>query len=129
MKRDKVIVTKRRYGLLRMFILIVVLSAEFIFTVESGSSKVGDSNFIWLYTAYIMLTILFFANSHSKGVYLKYEAALSLVIKCVVINLITGFFLCALSEIESKGGLWLKLFVMAVINIISISLVCIFMVW
>ena len=129
MKRDKVIVTKRRYGLLRMFILIVVLSAEFIFTVESGSSKVGDSNFIWLYTAYIMLTILFFANSHSKGVYLKYEAALSLVIKCVVINLITGFFLCALSEIESKGGLWLRLFVMTVINIISISLVCIFMDW
>ena len=129
MKRDKVIVTKRRYGLLRMFILIVVLSAEFIFTVESGSSKVGDSNFIWLYTAYIMLTILFFANSHSKGVYLKYEAALRLVIKCVVINLITGFFLCALSEIESKGGLWLRLFVMTVINIISISLVCIFMDW
>lgn len=129
MKRDKVIVTKRRYGLLRMFILIVVLSAEFIFTVEAGSSKVGDSNFIWLYTAYIMLTILFFANSHSKGVYLKYEAALSLVIKCVVINLITGFFLCALSEIESKGGLWLRLFAMTVINIISISLVCIFMDW
>ena len=56
MKRDKVIVTKRRYGLLRMFILIVVLSAEFIFTVEAGSSKVGDSNFIWLYTAYILQT-------------------------------------------------------------------------
>lgn len=129
MKRDKVIVTKRRYGLLRMFILIVVLSAEFIFTVESGSSKVGDSNFIWLYTAYIMLTILFFANSHSKGVYLKYEAALSLVIKCIVINLITGFFLCAMSEIESKGGLWLKLFAMTVVNIISISLICIFMDW
>ena len=129
MKRDKVIVTKRRYGLLRMFILIVVLSAEFIFTVESGSSKVGDSNFIWLYTAYIMLAVLFFANSHSKGVYLKYEAALSLVIKCIVINLITGFFLCAMSEIESKGGLWLKLFAMTVVNIISISLICIFMDW
>lgn len=129
MKRDKVIVTKRRYGLLRMFLLIVVLSAEFIFTVEAGSSKVSDSNFIWLYTAYIMLAVLFFANSHSKGVYLKYEAALSLVIKCIVINLITGFFLCAMSEIESKGGLWLKLFAMTVVNIISISLICIFMDW
>lgn len=129
MKREKVIVTKRRYGLLRMFMLIVVLSAEFIFTVEAGSSKVSDSNFIWLYTAYIMLTVLFFANSHSKGVYLKYEAALSLVIKCVVINLITGFFLCAMSEIESKGDLWLKLFAMTAVNIISISLVCIFMDW
>lgn len=129
MKSEEVIVTKRRYGLLRMFLLLAVLSAEFIFTVETGRESAGGSSLIWIYAAYVVMTAMLFANSHSKGVYLKYETALSLIVKCIFINFVAGLFMCALPDFQGKPGLWIRLLVMTLVNIVSISIVSIFMDW
>lgn len=123
--KNKIIVTKRRYGFLRTLLLTALLSVEY-FAVIGAGKEIYTSQFLFSYLGYITFIVLSLGSSHSRGVYLKYETELSLVFKCVVLDIIVGFFLSAIPVFDRKS-LWLDILVLIFVNVITLVVLSVVM--
>lgn len=107
MKAAYRIVTKTRYGMLRIGLLFWMFTMEYWFILgENFRSDLFQGiwseelfRFLCSYSGFILLHVLFGFRTHSRKVYLRYEFALSLMIKCAVVDAIfaclfaaTGFY-------------------------------------
>ncbi len=116
--KNKIIVTKRRYGFLRTLLLTALLSVEY-FAVMGAGREIYASQFLFSYLGYITFIVLSLGSSHSRGVYLKYETELSLVFKCVVLDITVGFFLSAIPVFDGKS-LWLDILMLIFVNAVTL---------
>lgn len=123
--KNKIIVTKRRYGFLRTLLLTALLSVEY-FAVIGAGKEIYTSQFLFSYLGYIAFIVLFLGSSHSRGVYLKYETELSLVFKCVALDIIVGFFLSAIPVFDGKN-LWLDILMLIFVNVITLVVLSVVM--
>lgn len=118
----RIIVTKRRYGFLRTLLLLSFFGFELCFILDV-INELNTEQFIFSYAAYMLFLLLFMGSVHSGGVYLRYEIELSVIFRTVLINVITGLFLSAVYDETSIGKLWLRILLLTIANIITITLV------
>lgn len=128
MKSTYRIVTKTRYGLLRVALLFLIFTIEYWLCF--GGNFWGDLlewnfseeliRFICGYFGYISLHILFVFRSHSKKVYLRYEFALSLMVKCVAIDFIYTFLFTATGLYSNIVQFLMNMLILFVSNEIGI---------
>lgn len=134
MKSTYRIVTKSRYGLLRMWLLFVLFTIEYwICLAESyidpmlrGEISPQMFRSFLGYLGFILLHIMFVFRTHSQRVYLRYEFALSLFLKCIVIDAVSFFFFAAANLYGDFKHLCWNMFVMMLCNLISIWCVLMF---
>lgn len=134
MKTTYRIVTKTRYGALRMSLLFAAFTIEYWLVLGLNYMPqlfVGDmtreiQQFVFCYMGYISLQMLFVFRSHSHKVYLRYEFVLSLLIKCIMIDAIAFLFYAATGLHDSVSRLVLVFIGMMLCNLGTILLVMIF---
>ena len=119
---QKIIVTRRRYGFLRTLLLAVSFGFEYCGILDV-INEMNTSQFIFSYTGYMIFILLFLGNVHNSGVYLRYETELSLIFRTIVIDFILGFFLGAVYNEDDLAKLWLRLLLLVVANIATITIV------
>lgn len=128
MKTTYRIVTKTRYGMLRISLLFVAFTIEywlclnqnFLCQLLAGDISGELLRFIFGYMGYILLHVLFVFRSHSQKVYLRYEFILSLLIKCVVIDGIAFLFYAATGFYTNLTRLAFRFAIMTGGNLITI---------
>lgn len=128
MKSTYRIVTKSRYGFLRMFLLFVLFTIEYwiciggehIMEFSWGNVSPMLQKCMFGYIAFMILHVLFVFRSHSQRVYLRYEFALSLLIKCTVVDMVTFFFLLATELYQNIQIFCWRMFWMLCWNLLSI---------
>lgn len=123
--KNNIIVTRRRYGFLRTLIIMALFSAEYFAIIGSGNESY-TVNINFSYAGYIAAVFMFFISSHSRNVYLKYETELSVIFKCLFVDLVTGFFLSTIA-CSDIGQLWRDILFMMAMNLISIVAVFVIM--
>lgn len=120
-KDNHVIVTKRRYrGLKSLLILVIVSIAFSVFFWEDYATT---REALCVIIAYFLIYGLFITNSQSKSIYLKYEYFFAVVIKSMVVNILFTILLFAVLDNKCMGEIVLKMFVLSVINVLSIVVV------
>ncbi|MGN0481489.1 MAG: sugar transferase [Lachnospiraceae bacterium] len=120
--KEKIIVTRRRYGFLRTLLLVVCFGFEYCCILDVVN-EMNTSQFVFSYAGYMIFILLFLGNVHNSGVYLRYETELSLVFRTIVIDFILGFFLSAVYNEEDLAKLWLSLVLLVIANIVTITIV------
>ena len=114
-------------------VVLIVLTIEYsLFFVSVPFTRVS----LLFLLAYCFLTYAITCNNHGRNVHLYYEREISLVLKCIVTDLIMGIFLYAyFTETDTRncnGVLfsnsiwWFEYAVMIVMHCISILALCIF---
>ncbi len=119
MRTDRRIITRRRYGMIKLILILAVFLIEFARLLGWLSVR---SDRAMLAAGYLLLAMMFLANGHNRRVYLKYESELSLVIKSCLVNLITGFFIAAAEDIPPET-LWFGIVMLTVANLASIVII------
>lgn len=125
MKNTYRIVTKSRYSVLRICLLFVLFTIEYWLLVDK-STNAELMRFVAGYIGFIALQTIFVFRSNSKKVFLRYEFALSLIVKCVVIDVIYTFLLAATDVYNDFALLLMDMVVMLLCNIFTIIAVLMF---
>lgn len=119
MKSTYRIVTKSRYGLLRLCLLWVLFTIEYWICMWDFS-EVNLAKHIFAFIGYMLLQVMFVFRTHSQRVYLRYEFALSLLIKCVMVDMVAGVFFLATDLYTDMSLFFLRMFLMICYNLLSI---------
>ncbi len=117
--KNNIIVTKRRYGFVRMLMLLTFFTIEY-FAIIWKWQVTGGQEFVYAYVGYVLMLVLLLMKNTGSKVYLKYEMELSLVIKTVAVNTILFFFLAALVELTDKQCVFWDVMLLTLHNIITI---------
>lgn len=134
MKSTYRIVTKSRYGVLRICLLFVLFSIEYwailgnkqVAQWLSGDITEESIRFFFGYIGFIALQVMFVFRTNSQKVFLRYEFALSLVIKCVVIDAVYLILFAATNLYENAYVLFVQMLAMTICNIATIIVVLLF---
>lgn len=134
MKSTYRIVTKSRYGFLRIFLLFVLFTIEYwmcigdsyMLELSQGHISLMLRKCMFGYLAFMMLHVLFVFRTNSQRVYLRYEFALSLLIKCVIVDGVSCVFLLATELYQEVYIFCWKMFGMLCWNLLSIFMVLVF---
>lgn len=118
-KDNHVIVTKRRYSGLKALLIILAFAVEFtLFFMEDFQEKTG---FVYALVAYMLLALVFIGNNNNKKTYLRYENILTLILKCMALNVLVTVIMFALLYAEvSPGRIIVDMLILTLINILSI---------
>ena len=119
MKSTYRIVTKSRYGLLRLCLLLVLFTIEYWICMWDFS-EVNLAKHIFAFIGYMLLQVMLVFRTHSQRVYLRYEFALSLLIKCVMVDMVAGVFFLATDLYTDMSLFFLRMFLMICYNLLSI---------
>lgn len=95
MNDRSVIATKNRYGFLKKILMIVLTTLEFFLVWGHFADYDWNESFVFLLVGYFLFAGTTFAKAYGKKLYLKYETGLSLVVKCILINVVAFFFVHA----------------------------------
>lgn len=120
--KNKIIVTRRRYGFVRTLMLLACFGLEY-FCILDVINEMSTAQFTFSYIGYMLFLLVFLGSVHNGGVYLRYETELSLVFRTVLIDVILGFFLTALFPEEDWMVLWVRMIWMIIANIATITVV------
>ena len=128
MKATYRIVTKTRYGMLRISLLFCIftieywgiLGREFVCCLLQRMWSQELFRFLCAYSGFIIMHILFGFRTHSRKVYLRYEFALSLMIKCLVVDAVYVCLFLAIGFYESVSKALCSMLVLWLSNEISV---------
>ena len=114
---------KRKFVFFKKVLLVVLLSMQFFgcfgFLIEYRFSY----SFLSIFCGYFFMLCFQIGNGHGRKVYLKYETGLSLIVKVVVINFTTMFFLLSCTQIKIGMRFFEVLAVFTILNLITVILI------
>lgn len=131
MNRTYRFVTKTRYGWLRVLLLFVAFTIEYWICLGpdyardlfTGNFSNTLYRFICAYLGYIFMQTIFVFRGHSQKVYLRFELGLSLLIKCVAIDVVYTFMFAATGFTANPGNLIWAIIMLCICNEITIVVV------
>lgn len=118
----------------RLLLLLLTIEYVLFFGLPSPVYLINQIgvNDVLLLAGYVFLTALITCNSHGRMVKLKYEQELSIILKCIVCNIVMSIFIMA---VVTSGGVYdygagitliaSKMAGMTAVQLVSIVLVCV----
>lgn len=129
MNSGMIVVTKRRYNVLKAVLLFAVLSLEYLLVVGKCVDYAFSYSFMYIYISYMLYVLIFVIFGQNAKVYLKYEVGLSLMIKTVGIDCLMIIQLLAIQVPVRFWVLCGTMVLLMILNVLGIVLINQFMNW
>ena len=116
--KERKIVTKRRYTGIKALVIVVLFCVELYVVFMDYFSN--NHRALFALFAYGILIFSFVGKMSSSKIYLKYEYLLGVMLKSVVINIITFFYMIALLPVVSVKEIFIKILILSMVNLLSV---------
>lgn len=114
---------KRKFVFFKKVLLVVLLSMQFLGCFGFLVNYRFSYSFLSIFWGYFFMLCFQIGNGHGRKVYLKYETGLSLIVKVLVINFTTMFFLLSCAQIEIGIRFFEILTIFTILNLITVILI------
>lgn len=114
---------KRKFVFFKKVLLVVLLSMQFLACFGFLIAYRFSYSFFSIFCGYFFMLCFQIGNGHGRKVYLKYETGLSLIVKVMVINFTTMFFLLSCTQIKIGIRFFEVMSIFTIINLITVILI------
>lgn len=126
-KDNHVIVTKRRYSGVKILLILISFSLEFLMIMRDV--YVEQDRFLYAFTGYLLLLTMLMGNSKSSKIYLRYEYILGLIIKSVAVNIVVTLYMLSVLDHCTVNEILIHMLWIIILNILSIIIIFILVNW
>lgn len=126
-RENHVIVTKRRYTGVKILLILISFSLEFLLIMWDSYEK--QDRFLYAFIGYVLFLTMLMGNSKSSKIYLRYEYILGLIVKSAVINVVVTLYMFSILDHCPFEEIMKRMAVITILNILSIIVIFVLVNW